>query len=124
MHAHTQLSKHSDLIISITCDFKSAKRRGNQRQPNGILTKYHLIHFYSYHLTLLSAAELDQQGYTTDRLPDLPLPRSARRQPTPQEAQDIKRLLRHMLAFEPAQRPSISAVVTAFENFACQFPMN
>ena len=75
-------------------------------------------------LNLLSAAGLDQQGYATDRLPDLPLPRSARRQPTRHEAQDIQRLLRQMLAFEQAQRPSISSVVPAFENFARQFPMN
>ena len=73
---------------------------------------------------LSTAADLDQQDYRTADLPALPLPRGTRRQPTPQEAQEIQRLIRRMLSFEPRQRPSIDEVVAALENFVRRFPMS
>ena len=72
----------------------------------------------------LSAAELDQQDYSTAELPALPLPQSSGRQPTPEEAQDIQSMVRRMLAFEPAERPNINAVVETFGDFVQRFPIS
>jgi len=70
-----------------------------------------------------SGAQLDQEGYRTTDLPDLPLPKRARQQPMPPAvAQQIKDLVRRMLSCQPRERPTISEVVSALRGFSHQFP--
>ena len=69
------------------------------------------------------AAGLDQQGYQTAALPDLPLPRHTGRAPSAAECQEIKHFVQRMLSFEPGDRPAISEMTTVLTRFSNQFPL-
>ena len=75
-------------------------------------------------LRCFAADEVDQLDYRMADLPDLALPRCARRPPSLQEAQEIQRLIKRMLAFAPGERPRINEVVAAFQDLADRFPMS
>ena len=79
---------------------------------------------FSFLVNTSSAGDIDQQDYNTADLPNLPLPQTAQRQPTPQETQDVQSFIRRMLSFEPRNRPSINEVVSTFDNFVRRFPMS
>ena len=72
----------------------------------------------------VSAASLDQQGYRTERLPDLILPRHGRHQPSQDVIREIQQLVRRMLSFEAHLRPAIHEVVTALTDYSRRFPIS